>query len=79
MIQLQANAGTVEAWAGEERLAVHPRALRAGQQFTLPGQWKGLSHEGGRPLLESLAIQTVSLQVERRSLGSYEALAGGVG
>ena len=29
-------------WAGDERIAVHPRAQQAGQRFILPGQWAGL-------------------------------------
>ncbi len=36
--QVGQRLGMVEIWAGDERIAVHPRAQRPGQRFTLPGQ-----------------------------------------
>ncbi len=42
IVQVGVNAGMVEIWNGDERLAVHPRAHRRGQRLTLPGQWDGL-------------------------------------
>ena len=42
IVQVGQRQGTVEIWAGDERIAVHPRAQRAGQRFILPGQWAGL-------------------------------------
>ena len=66
-------------WAGDERIAVHPRAQQAGQRFILPGQWAGLSRADGRPVKEALAVQVPVGQVERRSLEVYElATSGGV-
>src|SRR5919108_48352 len=58
-VQIEASDTTVELWAGEERLAVHPRATRPGQRFTLPGQWAGLpagAAEGRRARRETLAV-----------------------
>ena len=36
-VQVGQRQGTVEIWSGSERIAVHPRAQRAGQHFILPG------------------------------------------
>ena len=41
-VQVGQRLGTVEIWAGDERIAVHPRAQQPGQRFILPGQWAGL-------------------------------------
>ena len=38
MVQVGQRLGMVEIWAGDERIAVHPRAQRPGKRFTLPGQ-----------------------------------------
>ena len=76
-VQVGVNAGTVEVWSGDERLAVHPRAHGRGQRLTLPGQWDGLVNGEGGPKREALAVQVSSQQVERRSLDVYELLAGG--
>ena len=48
-VQVGQRSGTVEIWAGDQRLAVQPRAQSAGQRFTLPGQWEGLPRTDGRP------------------------------
>ena len=41
-VQVGERQGTVEIWAGDERIAVHPRAQQPKQRFILPGQWAGL-------------------------------------
>ncbi len=38
-VQVGQRLGTVEIWDGDQRLAVHPRSQKAGQRFTMPGQW----------------------------------------
>ena len=48
IVQVGQRQGTLEIWAGDERIAVHPRAQQAGQRFILPGQWAGLP-QGGWP------------------------------
>ena len=42
IVQVGQRLGTVEIWAGDELIAVHPQGQRAGQHFILPGQWAGL-------------------------------------
>ena len=56
-VQVGVNAGMVEIWSGNERLAVHPRAHRRGQRLTLPGQWDGLVNGETRPKREALAAR----------------------
>ena len=68
----------MEIWAGDERIAVHPRAQRSGQRFILPGQWEGLPRGDDRPRREAVAVQVPVGEVERRSLKFYELAAGGV-
>ena len=70
--------GTVEVWAGDQGIAVHPRAQRAGQRSVLPGQREGLPLGGAAPHREALAEQVPVVQVEHRSLDIYELVAGGV-
>ena len=41
-VQVGERQGTVEIWAGDERIAVHPRAQQPKERFILPGQWSGL-------------------------------------
>ena len=78
-VQVGQRRGTVEIWAGDERIAVHPRAQRPGQRFLLPGQWKGLPRGDNRPRREAVAVQIPAGEVERRSLEVYELAAlGGV-
>ena len=69
--------GTVEIWAGDGRIAVHPRAQRPGRRFILPGQWSGLPRADGRPSKEAMAVQVPVSEVERRSLDVYDLVAGG--
>jgi transposase len=79
-IQVELGDTTVELWAGEHRLAVHPRATQPGQRFTAPGQWAGLpSGATGtpRPRHETLAVQTPAVVVETRPLAVYAALVEG--
>ncbi len=76
-VQVSQRQGTVEIWAGQERLAVHPRSQQPGQRFTLPGQWEGLPKTDGRPAKEALAVQVPVGEVERRSLEVYELAASG--
>jgi transposase len=74
-VQVQADATMVQLWAGEERLAVHPRATRRGQRLVVPGQWAGLSQGGDdRPTKDALAVQTPTVEVEQRALAVYDAL-----
>ena len=76
-VQVGERQGTVELWAGDERIAVHPRAQRPGQRFILPGQWSGLPRGDGRPRREAVAVQIPAGEVERRSLEVYELAAVG--
>jgi len=73
-VQVREHDNVVELWAGQERLALHPRATAKGQRFVLPGQWAGLSQAQSRPIKEPLALQLPSVTVQQRSLDSYEAL-----
>ena len=76
-VQVGQRQGTVEIWAGGERIAVHPRAQKQGQRFILPGQWAGLPRGDGRPRQEAAAVQVPVGEVERRSLDVYELAAAG--
>ena len=77
-VQVGVRTGTVEIWAGDRRIAMHPRAQSPGQRFTIPGQWEGLSTGGERPGKRAVAVQVAAGAVERRSLEVYELAAGGV-
>ena len=76
LVQVQAEADTVQIWVGDQRLAVHPRARKPGQRLTVPGQWAGLVGGDGRPPTASLATQLASVEVEQRPLAAYAALVG---
>ncbi len=76
-VQVGVRAGTVEIWAGDGRIATHPRAQNPGRRFILPGQWSGLPKVDGRPHKEAVAVQAPVGEVERRSLDVYELAAGG--
>ena len=76
-VQVGQRLGTVEIWDGDQRLAVHPRSQKAGQRFTMPGQWEGLPKADGRPAKEALAVQVPVGEVERRSLDIYDLVATG--
>jgi len=75
-VQVTAGPQVIELWAGEQRLAVHPRATQPGQRFTVPNQWAGLAI-GERRRREPLAVQLPMIDVEQRPLAAYEALVGG--
>ena len=76
-VQVGQRQGTVEIWAGDERIAVHPRAHRLGQRFILPGQWQGLPKRDNRSRREPMAVQIPVGEVEPRSLDVYELAAVG--
>ena len=76
LVGVQASATVVELWAGDERVAVHPRATQPHQRFVLPGQWDGLPMSDARPPREPLAMQLPTVEVEARALGVYDALVG---
>ena len=77
-VQVGERQGTVEIWAGDERIAVHPRVQQPKQRFILPGQWSGLPRGDNRSRKEAVAVQIPAGEVERRSLDVYELVAGGV-
>ena len=77
VVQAGQRQGTVEVWAGHERIAAHPRAQRPGQRFILPGQWPGLPTGDNRPRREAMAAQIPAGEVERRSLDVYGLAAVG--
>ena len=77
VVRVGQRQGTLETWAGDERIAVHPRAQHSGQRLILPGQWKGLPMGDGRPRREAMAVQIPVGEVERRSLEVYELAAVG--
>jgi hypothetical protein len=74
-VQVAASEGLVEVWAGDERLAVHPRATGPHQRFPVPGQWDGLMAGEARPRRTPRVVQAAAPTVERRSLLVYEAAA----
>ena len=80
VVQVGQRQGTLEIWAGDERIAVHPRAQKPGQRYIMPGQWRGLPQGDNRPHREAMAVQIPVGEVERRSLEVYElATVGGAG
>ena len=80
-VMVAAGATVVELWAGEERLAVHPRATHPGQRFTVPGQWEGLAgaEASVRPAKGPVAVQLAAVEVQQRPLQDYDALVAGPG
>jgi transposase len=76
-VHVQATATTVQIWADDQRLAVHPRASQPGHRFTLPGQWAGLPYGAARARPEPLAVQLPTVAVQHRSLTVYARLAEG--
>jgi hypothetical protein len=73
-VEVQADRSVVQIWAGEELLAVHPRAERPGVRFTIPGQWKGLPLCDSRLRSAPTALQVGDVEVAVRPLTEYEAL-----
>ena len=78
IVQVGQRQGTVEVWAGSERIAVHPRAQQPGQRLILPCQWSGLPRGDDRPRKDAVAVQVPVDEVERRFLDVYELVTGGV-
>jgi len=74
MVQVESVNSMVEIWQGENRIAVHPRALRRSQFLNAPGQWAGLNQASNRPRPEPVARQLPDVEVERRSLAVYDRL-----
>ena len=80
VVQVGQRQGTLEIWADDERIAVHPRAQKPGQRFIMPGQWQGLPQGDNRPRRDAMEVQVPVGEVERRSLEVYElAAVGGAG
>lgn len=75
-VQLEAIGDLVSLWSGEELLAVHPKAVKAGQRLTHPKQWSGLPPTPGGRRLEPMAVQLPTVEVERRPLVFYDLVAG---
>jgi transposase len=71
-VHVAATDSTVEIWSGEQRVAVHPRAVRANQRLLTPGQWAGLPRPDGRRGPEPLGRQRDVLAVEVRPLAAYD-------
>ena len=76
-VQVGQLQGTVEVWAGDERIAVQTRAQNLGQRFILPGQWSGLHLGDNWPRREAMAAQIPVGEAERRSLDVYDLVVGG--
>lgn len=76
-VQVQAGGDYLEIWFQDQRLAVHPKATRPGQRFTLPGQWSGMPKGGNRPQQEPLAVQVPFVEVQQRPLGVYNDIGDG--
>ena len=83
-VQVGQRLGTVEIWSGDERIAVHPRAQRAGQRFILPGSPAsgkacpgGMAGPAGRRWRWRWRCKVPAGEVERRSLDVYELAALG--
>ena len=76
-VQVGQRQGTVVIWAGDDRIAVHPRVQGPGRRFILPGQWAGLPRDDGSPRQEAVAIQVPVGEVARRPLDVYELAAVG--
>ena len=75
-VQVEPGEDTVWFWLGEKLVALHPKATQAGQRFTHPHQWAGLSPSSGGPRKEPTAVQLPTVEVERRSLALYDLAAG---
>ena len=76
-VQVGQRQGTVEIWAGNERIAVRPRAQRSGKRFILPGQRAGLHRGTTGPARRQWRCQIPAAEVEHRSLDVYELATGG--
>ena len=77
VVQVAVSATLVEIWAGSDRIAVHPRALRAAQRFPVPGQWDELPAGDARPAPAPRAVELPTIAVEARPLAVYARVTGG--
>lgn len=75
-VRVESSNDLVSLWSGDELLAVHPIATKAGQRFTHPGQWSGLPYEFDERPQEPTAVQLTAVEVEQRSLAHYDLAAG---
>ncbi len=71
-VEVQPREDTIEIWAGPDRIAVHPKAVRPRQRMTVPGQWTNQPSGDARPPKEPIAAMILDVEVERRSLAMYE-------
>jgi len=72
VVQVHAEDDRIEIWMGDQRIAVHPRATRPGQQLKHPRQWAGIDSGNSRPRKEPVAVQIASVEVQRRPLQAYD-------
>lgn len=70
-VQVEADGDMVSIFSGEKRLALHPRAHRAGQRQMVPGQWEGLPTGDEKRRRTPVAFQVAVVEVEQRSLREY--------
>jgi len=70
-VQVEADGDMVSIFSGEKRLSLHPRAHRAGQRQTVPGQWEGLPMGDEKRRRTPVAFQVAVVEVEQRSLREY--------
>ena len=70
-VEVQPRGDTVEIWASDSRVALHPRATRVRQRFIAPGQWDKLDRGDRKPPKEALATLVPEVAVEKRSLSAY--------
>jgi len=75
-VQVEAAGDVVMLWSGDELLAVHPKAAKAGQRLTHPRQWAGLASPPEGRRLEPMAVLLPTVEVERRPLALYDLVAG---
>ena len=77
-VQVGERQGTVEIWAGDERIAVHPVLSSPSSVSSCRDSGRALPRGDNRPRKEAVAVQIPAGEVERRSLDVYELVAGGV-
>ena len=76
-VAVSATDAHVEIRDGRELVAVHPRGLVPGLTLPLAGQYAGAPMAGATRPGRALGRQLVGPEVERRSLATYDAIAGG--
>ncbi len=75
-VRLNCRDGVVEVWQAERCLAMHPQARKRGERRLHPEQWAGLVEGDERPRKTPVAYQVPTVEVERRTLAAYDAVAG---